>query len=94
MSYQILYFPSVIKEDIPDLDKKIRDRVKKAIEKKLATHPEIFGRPLNNPFKNFYKLRVGDWRIVFKIEKGQVVIIFIIQHRSKVYKNLLARIFS
>jgi len=90
MSYEILYHPLVVKEDISRLDTKTKERIKKAIEKKLMVTPEIFGIPLKSPLTNFRKLRVGDWRIVFKIEKDKIVVIFIIQHRSRVYKNMIA----
>lgn len=92
MKYQILYHPLVVREDIPRLDLEVRKRIKKAIEQKLMIRPEIFGLPLKSPLKNYRKLRVGNWRIIFKIEKNKIIIIFIIQHRSRVYKNINARI--
>ena len=90
MSFEIRYHEAVVSEDIPKLSKEWRDAVKLAIETKLTTHPEIFGKPLRHSLKGYRKLRVGDWRIVFRIEK-QTVKIFIIQHRSVVYKMLEKR---
>ena len=91
MSFEIRYHEAVVSEDIPKLSREWRDAIKTAIETKLTTHPEIFGKPLRHSLKGYRKLRVGDWRVVFRIEK-QTVKIFIIQHRSIVYKMLEKRI--
>lgn len=91
MSFEIQYHEAVVSEDIPKLSKEWRDTIKVAIETKLTKHPEIFGKPLRHSLKGYRKLRVGDYRIVFRIEK-QTVQIFIIQHRSVVYKLLEKRI--
>jgi mRNA-degrading endonuclease RelE of RelBE toxin-antitoxin system len=32
------------------------------------------------------RLRVGDWRIIFELQRGKVVI-FAIAHRSEVYRS-------
>lgn len=91
MSFEIRYHEAVVSEDIPKLSREWRDTIKVAIATKLTTHPEIFGKPLRHSLKGYRKLRVGDYRIVFRIEK-QTVKIFIIQHRSVVYKMLEKRI--
>ncbi|MFH1253714.1 MAG: type II toxin-antitoxin system RelE/ParE family toxin [Candidatus Uhrbacteria bacterium] len=92
MKYRVVYHPLVVKTDIPKLDSQNRNRIKKAIEQKLLTSPEIFGVPLKNSLKGHRKLRVGDWRVVFKID-GSTITVFAIQHRSKVYENLVLRLF-
>lgn len=91
MKFDILYHEDVIKEDIPKLDETIRKRLKKAIEEKLSRQPDIFGKPLRRSIKGYRKLRVGDYRVIFRIEKEKIKI-FIIQHRSTVYKNINKRI--
>ena len=66
-------------------------QVKKAIIKKLVEQPEHFGIPLLENLKGYRKLRVGNHRIIFKIKENQVKI-FIIEHRSLVYKAVLQRL--
>ncbi len=61
-------------------------RIKKSIEEKLTTHPEIFGKPLRFSLKGHRSLRVGDYRVIFRIDKA-IVSILIIAHRSVVYKR-------
>ena len=84
INYGILYHEDVLREDIPQLSKKNKVRIKKAIEEKLGKAPETFGKPLRRSLKGYRKLRVGDFRIIFRIEKRNVKI-FAIQHRSVVY---------
>ena len=86
MSFIIDYHELVKKKDIPKLSKDIRLRVKRDIEEKLVENPDFFGKPLRRSLKGYRKLRVGDYRIVFRID-GKVVKILAILHRSVVYKN-------
>jgi mRNA interferase RelE/StbE len=83
-SYKIEYLDLVVKYDIPKLDKTIGGRIKKAIEIKLTSRPEIFGTPLRATLGGYWKLRVGDWRIVYLISAKTVKII-IIANRREVY---------
>lgn len=91
MSYEVEYHHLVVRDDIPKLDGVIKMRVKTAIERKLMTRPEIFGIPLRHSTKGHRKLRVGDHRVVFRIE-GMKVKILVIEHRSVVYKLFAKRL--
>lgn len=84
MSFEIIYAQQVVDDDIPKLSSAVRQQIKRAIETKLTTHPEHFGKPLRRSLAGYRKLRVGDYRVVFRIQ-GFVVKIFVIQHRSTVY---------
>lgn len=91
MRYKLLYHPHVRRDDIPRLSRSARARIKSAIEHKLTTHPEIYGKPLRTSLRGYRKLRVGDYRIVFRIEK-EMVHIFAIVHRSTVYQQVQKRV--
>lgn len=90
MSYVIRYQHEVVTTDIPALPKKERERIQKAIEEKLTTHPDAFGKPLRRSLKGYRKLRVGDYRIIFRIEKNDIKI-FAIGHRSVIYEDFEGR---
>ncbi len=87
MSYRIEYLASVIDEDIPTLTKSTRERIKNAIEKKLTSHPIEFGKPLRYSLKGARRLRVGDWRVIYKIEAPGVVLVVKIGHRREIYEG-------
>jgi mRNA interferase RelE/StbE len=91
MPYEILYYPEVRSDDIPRLPANIKDRIKKAILERLSEYPERYGLPLRNTLKGYWKLRVGDYRVVYRI-KGNHVEVYAIMHRKHVYPEVLGRI--
>ncbi len=90
MSFNILYYPLVARADIPRLSKTWKGKIQKAIEERLSTNPETYGKPLRRSLKGYRKLRVGDYRIIFLLEKRAVKILAI-QHRSVVYDRINKR---
>ncbi len=90
MIYKLKYHPNVKKSDLPKIDAKNRNRIKRAIEGRLTTHPEIYGKPLQRTLKGYWKLRVGDYRVVFKVSSDDIMIFGII-HRKEVYKLIKKR---
>ena len=91
MSFEVIYREAVVSQDIPKLSKEWSGKVQRAIEEKLTSHPEVFGKPLRSSLKGYRKLRVGDWRVIFRIE-GNTVKVFAIMHRSVVYGLLKKRV--
>lgn len=91
VGYDIVYHKLVVKEDIPKLSVKDKERARVAITEKLSTRPEVFGVPLRRHLKGYRKLRVGDYRVIFRIER-KAVKIFYIRHRSIAYKLALSRV--
>jgi addiction module RelE/StbE family toxin len=87
LTYRIEYLESVTREDIPRLSKAVRDQVRKAIERKLVSNPIEFGKPLRYSLKGARRLRVGDYRVIYKIELPDVVLIVKIGHRGEVYED-------
>lgn len=71
VKYVIVYETSVL-EDVQRLPKVIRERVKIDIEKKLTLYPDKFGKFLRKSLNGYRKLRVGDYRIVFRIDGSKV----------------------
>jgi mRNA interferase RelE/StbE len=88
--FEIFYHPDVVRKDIPQLSPDWRAAVRAAIEEKLTERPEIFGKPLRQSLRGYRKLRVGDYRVVFRIG-GQRVFILAILHRSIVYARAQKR---
>ncbi len=87
MTYRIVYLESVVREDIPKLSKAAKQQVRKAIENKLPNHPIEFGKPLRYSLKGARRIRVGDYRIIYRIEPPSTVVILKIGHRREVYEG-------
>ncbi len=91
MPYDLLYHPDVRSKDIPSISKNLRGRIARAIEARLKTEPDRYGEPLRRSLKGYRKLRVGDYRVVFKVVKNEVWIYCII-HRREVYERIARRL--
>ena len=84
--FEILYHPDVEKKDLPRISSDIQKKIQKSIERKLMHAPQQFGEPLRRTLKGYWKLRVGDYRIIYKIE-GKAVIVFRMGHRREIYET-------
>lgn len=90
MPFTLVYHPAVRTEDLPLTDSKTKQRIRKAIEERLKTAPHDYGEPLRKTLKGYWKLRVGDYRIVFKVIESEVWIIGI-RHRKEAYRKIGTR---
>jgi len=90
MTYRLTYHPDVKGTDLPKIDSRIRENIKRAIEERLAARPEVYGKPLQRTLKGYWKLRVGDYRIVLK-PSGEMVQILGTVHRKDVYSLVQTR---
>ena len=91
MPYTLVYHPEVRSEDIPPINRDLRKRIARAVESRLTTEPERYGEPLRGTLKGYWKLRVGDYRVVFKVIRNEVWILAII-HRREVYGRIVRRL--
>jgi mRNA interferase RelE/StbE len=83
MDYNLLYHPE-IPEDLSGLPKNIRSRISKAIEQRLLQDPLKYGEPLRRSLKGYRKLRVGDYRVIYRIQHKNIIVLKI-GNRKEVY---------
>lgn len=88
--YTVKYHPEV-RSDIASLTATMKERIRRAIETRLMTAPHEYGEPLRKTLKGYWKLRIGDYRVVFKVEETTVFVLGI-RHRKEVYKEMQDRI--
>ena len=85
--YQVEFRPEALAEDLAQLPNNIRQRIMRAMEKRLITEPVKYGMRLSKSLKGLWKLRCGDYRTVYEIEAG-VITIWAIKHRKDVYAKV------
>ncbi len=86
--YQIEYLESVVDDDLPDLPTSAKKLIQKAIEERLMVDPIGFGKPLRYSLKGHRRLRVSDYRVVYRVEPHHhAVLIIAIKHRKDVYEE-------
>lgn len=91
MEYNILYHHLIKSEDLPSIPANIRQRIKLVFEERLFKEPFLAGAPLRHSLKGHRKMRVGDYRIVYRIEQNNIIVLKI-GHRRDIYWKVLSRI--
>ena len=90
MEYQPIYHHE-IPHDLAAIPANMKERIRKAIETRLLIDPISYGLPLRKSLHGHRKLRVGNYRIIYRIH-GKEVIILKIGHRKDVYPKVFARL--
>ena len=91
MGWEVTYHPKVA-QDLEAIPANVRRRIQKAIEDRLMTEPDKYGERLRKDLSGAWKLRVGDYRIVFDLDPdGERVTVLLIAHRRRVYRTAPGR---
>ena len=88
MSYTIRFTPKAAKQ-VRKLDSAAARRIRGFLEQKLAQldNPRLIGKKLVN--EEFWRYRVGDYRILTNIDDDQILILIVeVAHRREVYNKL------
>lgn len=88
--YTIIYGKIISKKDIRKIPLKIQKEIEKQIREKLTTTPEVFGKPLKKSLKGFRRMRIRNYRVIFRIIESVVEIMFI-GKKPNVYQQFLKR---
>jgi mRNA interferase RelE/StbE len=79
--FELRYHPRV-REDVAGLPANLRLRLADAIKARLATAPRQYGHPLRAALARCWRLRVGDYRVVYRIEGSEVWILAVLHRRA------------
>lgn len=85
MSYLVEYEPVAI-ADLEALTQAVRSRVINKINWLAENFDAITPQPLTADLSGFFKLRVGDYRVIYEFDREEkVIFIDRIRHRKEVY---------
>lgn len=76
------------KKKLSKMDNKVSKRITEWIKKNLdgCENPRLHGLPLKGPLRNYWRYRVGDYRIVADIQDDRIVIMIVnVDKRNDVY---------
>jgi mRNA interferase RelE/StbE len=93
--WQIQINKLVLKEDFKRIDRPIRQLILKTIYKKLSIDPEGYGEKLRYGLKGYWKLKVSDYRVIYRIEKDRVLVLVLkigLRRDEAVYREMLTRL--
>ena len=88
MKYKVEYLPQVYKT-LEKMDKYTKRIIVEWIEKNLVDceNPRLLGKPLSANRIGQWRYRIGDYRVIAKIEDDKLIILVIaIGHRREIYK--------
>lgn len=74
--------------DLDDVDFSIARKIVAKVSWLAEYYPSIVHELLRYDMKGIYKLRIGDYRILYTVSK-EIVTIIMIGHRSRIYKRTL-----
>lgn len=76
MAWAVEFDPDAVK-DLKKLDKQVQIRILEFLRKRLSTlaNPRELGEPLAGTQPgNYWKYRVGDWRIICDLQDQRIVV--------------------
>ena len=88
MIYELKYEARAVKQ-IKKLDPATRNLIKSWIEKNLLNtdNPRQHGKGLTGSLSQYWRYRVGDYRILAEINDAEIIIIIVeVGHRRDIYR--------
>ncbi|MCK4308210.1 type II toxin-antitoxin system RelE/ParE family toxin [candidate division WOR-3 bacterium] len=92
--WKIKIHPLVTKEDFKKINKHDQSIILKTIYKKLSIAPKEYGYPLRGPLKNYWKLKISHYRIIYRMDKNTIKVFVLkagIRRDKTVYEEMLLR---
>ena len=84
MKYRLVYTHRAIR-DIDALDTSVKHRIGKTLLR-YESDPLQHAEPLKQSELGSYRFRIGDYRVVFDIERDEIVILRV-GHRRDIYRR-------
>ena len=83
--YRVL-FARAARKELESLPEKVQQRVLQAAES-LAEEPRPRGCKKLKGHENTYRVRVGDYRVVYEIHEKEVIVLIVrVRHRKDAYE--------
>ncbi len=86
MAYKVVWHEKA-NADLKSLDRVIAQKIIDRVKCHLVQQPDTLGKPLKGVLQGLYRYRMGDYRIVYSIDRKESQIsILHVAHRSDVYR--------
>jgi mRNA interferase RelE/StbE len=89
MAWRVEFLP-VAEKQFSKLDRPVQRRIAAFLVERIATdeNPRRLGDALEGPLSGFWRYRIGEYRLLCRIEDDRVVVVVVqIAHRSKAYRR-------
>jgi len=86
MAYQVIV-PKDVQKSLDKLPKDIRTRIGEHIVA-LSNNPRPFGSIKLKSYKDRYRIRVSDYRVIYRIKDWELIVLIVdVTHRQGAYKD-------
>jgi len=88
LAWAIEFEPTALKE-LKKLGGEPARQIVRTLEERIASldDPRSLGAPLTGPWRGYWRWRMGDYRVVARIEDERVLILIVrVAHRREVYR--------
>lgn len=89
MAWQIEFTPDAEKQ-LSKIDRQSSKRIVSFLRERIATseNPRSLGKALKGVLREFWRYRVGDHRIICRIEDDRLLVLVVrVAHRREVYRE-------
>ncbi len=85
MNYKV-FLERKAQKQLDDVDPDVHKRIKeKLVKLKEGFSPRLDIKKLKG-YKQYYRLRVGKYRVLFELQKNHTIVVFAVLPRKKAYK--------
>lgn len=95
IAWKIHIHKLVLSEDFKSINPSDQKSILKNIRKKLSVDPENYGKPLLGELKGYWRLRCGDYRVIYRIKRETIEVLVVkigIRRDEQVYRNMFQRL--
>jgi len=86
LAYNTIWHEESLK-DLKKFDRKIAKKIVEKVKNYLTQDPIELGTPLKGNLKGFYRYRIGEYKIIYVLDRPEKkVIILNVKHRKEIYK--------
>ncbi len=85
--YQVEFRPKAAQE-FDSLNQFVADRILKKLHWLAENFDSLRPEPLTGPFSGLFKLRVGDYRIIYQVNREKKLLtVRLVGHRREIYER-------
>lgn len=94
MTWTVRFHPAVLQDDFRRLPKPVLKEILSAIRTRLTLDPERYGEPLRKELFGYWKLRVGDYRVIYRMRKRELLVLVVKvgpRKDRRIYREMVRR---
>jgi mRNA interferase RelE/StbE len=87
MKWQIAWLKPAAK-DLERLERRVAEQIVRKVEWLAQNLEQVPHEPLHGRWAGHFKLRVGDWRVVYTIDRQRrLIVVHAVGHRRQIYRQ-------